>query len=122
MFQFVDKTRLSITVSNSGQERSVTEKIKSPERPPASEFLEDSASITWIKSELLKVSSGLWATRLEHLYKEKFKKSLPSNFIEELRFRPDVTIVDEPIPGRYLLYSPKKQQVPMAFLIIFSTM
>lgn len=115
MFQFVDTTRLSITVSNSGQERSVTEKIKSPERPPASEFLEDPASITWIKSEILKVPCGLWATRLEHLYKEKFKQSLPSNFIEELKFRPDITVVDEPISGKYLLYSPKKQQVPMDF-------
>jgi hypothetical protein len=53
----------------------------------------------------------LWATRLEHLYKEKFKKVLPASFMQELKFRPDITRVEEPISGRYLLYAPRKQQV-----------
>jgi hypothetical protein len=51
------------------------------------------------------------AKRLEHLYKEKFKKVLPESFMQELKFRPDITRVDEPISGRFLLYAPKKQQV-----------
>ncbi len=105
----LETPKLSVSISNTSNDRNVA--VTSPDRPVASGVLDDVASVKWIKSEILKVPSGLWATRLEHLYKEKFKKVLPASLMEELKFRPDITKVDEPIPGRYLLYAPPKQQV-----------
>ncbi|CAB4006904.1 Hypothetical predicted protein, partial [Paramuricea clavata] len=99
--------KLSVSVSNTSKERSVSA-VTSPERPAASVVLEDVASVKWIKAEILKSKSGLWAIRLEHLYKKKFKKVLPTSFIQELKFRPDIATVEEPIAGRYLLYAPRK--------------
>ena len=64
-----------------------------------------------MKSEIRKAQSGLWATRLEVLYKEKFKEVLPATIMEELKFRPDIVKIEEPIAGKYLLYAPKQQQV-----------
>ncbi|CAB4010147.1 Hypothetical predicted protein [Paramuricea clavata] len=105
--------KLSVSISNTSKERSVTA-VTSPERPAASGVLEDVASVKWMKAEILKAQSGLWATRLEHLYKEKFKKVLPTSFIQELKFRPDIATVEEPIAGRYLLYAPRKPKPPPA--------
>ena len=79
--------------------------------PVASGVLDDVASVKWMKSEILKAQGGLWATRLEHLYKEKFKKVLPASLMQDLKFKPDIATVDEPIRGRYVLYAPQKQQV-----------
>ena len=74
-------------------------------------MLDNAASVKWMKSEIRKAQLGLWASRLEVLYKEKFKEVLPATFMEELKFRPDIVKIEEPIPGRYLLYAPKQQQV-----------
>ena len=84
--------------------------ITSPDRPTVLNALDDSAFVKWIKSEILKARNGLWSTRLQVLYKEKFKKVLPARIIEELKFRPDIAKIEEPIPGRYLLYAPQLQQ------------
>ena len=85
--------------------------VTSPDRPTALNVLDDAVSVKWMKSEILKIKCGLWATRLEVSYKEKFKKVLPASFMEDLKFRPDIAKVDEPIPGKYLLYAPQQQQV-----------
>ncbi|CAB4006903.1 Hypothetical predicted protein [Paramuricea clavata] len=103
-------TPLAPSLAPSGLRAAVT----SPEQPAASGVLEDVASVKWIKAEILKSKSGLWAIRLEHLYKKKFKKVLPTSFMQELKFRPDIATVDEPIAGRYLLFAPRKQQPPPA--------
>ncbi|CAB4024623.1 RING finger 151-like, partial [Paramuricea clavata] len=104
-------SKLSVGISNRMKGRTTTT-VTSPMWPAASGVLNDVASVKWIKSEIFKAQSGLWATRLEHLYKEKFKKVLPVSFIQELKFRPDIATVEEPISGRYLLYAPRKQQPP----------
>jgi hypothetical protein len=103
-------SKLSVGISNRIKGRTATT-VTSPVWPAASDVLDDVASVKWIKSEIFKAQSGVWATRLEHLYKEKFKKVLPVSFIQELKFRPDIATVEEPISGRYLLYAPPNQQV-----------
>ena len=104
-------SKLSVGISNRIKGRTTTT-VTSPVWPAASDVLDDVASVEWIKSELIsKDQSGMWATGLEHLYKEKFKKVLPVSFIQELKFRPDIATVAEPISGRYLLYAPPNQQV-----------
>ena len=64
-----------------------------------------------MKAEIGKAQSGLWSTRLEVLYKKRFKKVLPATVMEDLKFRPDIVRIDEPIAGRYLLYAAKQQEV-----------
>ncbi|XP_028405181.1 tudor domain-containing protein 7-like [Dendronephthya gigantea] len=108
-----DPMNLSVKVSNN--ERSVTTVAShDQEQPVASGILENAASVKWIKAEIEKANSGLWATRLEHLFKEKFKRACPKQLMQELKFRPDITRVEEPIAGRFLLYAPRQQQPPVA--------
>ena len=114
LISVLETSKLSVSISSTSQGRSVT--AVTPKQPMASGILDDPASVEFIKSEILKVQSGLWGSRLEHLYREKFKKVLPSTFMQELKFRPDITRVDEIMQGRFLLYAPKKQQVPYCII------
>lgn len=127
----LETQKLLVGISNASKERKVTAAhafltspasaspasitsrtiITSTDRPTVLNALDDSAFVKWLKSEIRKAQSGLWSTRLEDLYKKKFKKVLPQTFIERLKFRPDIALIDEPLPGRYLLYAPQQQQV-----------
>ena len=81
------------------------------EQMASSGILDDMKSVKWMRLEISKVQNGLWSTRLEHLYKEKFKKTLPPGIMEELKFRPDIAVVEEPIVGRFLLYPSRQKEV-----------
>ena len=113
----LETQKLSVSISNASKERKVTASVTSPtsvtspERPTAVNVLDDAASVKWMKAVIRKAQSGLWSTRLQVLYKEKFKKVLPATVMEDLKFRPDIARIDEPIAGKYLLYAAKQQEV-----------
>lgn len=99
--------KMSINVSNNNTGRSIrTVTATSPPSCNTSTILQDPSVLDWIKAEISNTPNGLWATRLSVLFKEKFKRELTDSAIIELKSRPDIVRMDEPIEGTFLLYAP----------------
>ena len=82
-------------------------------------ILQDANVVKWIENAISKAPNGLWETRLSVLFKEKFNNLSPDELIEELKFRPDIARIEEPVPGRRLLYPSLKKNVRQILQLCF---